>query len=265
MVSHPTCSSSSDSQASWPDPSRIHCVLLGKFQQGKSTFLRVAVPGADCLTGNGTEPTTGESRGFPSSCGTWVVWDTPGTNANEAHNLCWQEALAFADMAVLVKMTDAMLDSAEQDAVMAISNYGVPFILVLNCKSPSVDSTRDDPRKSVKCKVTKQILSWVDNHLPVEPMAIFHANIAWAAAAKDNLGTDEFKDKQIRRSYVDNHPGDPDFEEAYSRSQFDAVYQYLFGSGAEFFKPGGIFNKILASRISRAVRKPVTTNGLGKS
>ena len=245
-------SSSTESQVAKPDPARIHCVLLGKFQQGKSTFVRLAVPGANCPVGDGTEPTTGKATSYPSACGTWMVWDTPGVNAREDHNSACQEALMIADVVAFVKMTDSILDSAEQSALVNIAELGVPFFLLLNSKSPSVDSDRDNPEKSRHCKVTNAILAWVENHLPTPPLKDFNTNLAWAAAGRKTLETDDWKEAQIRRSYKDSYPEDSDLVHAYSRSQFDAVYQYLFGSGADFFKPSGLFHQILAARIARA-------------
>jgi hypothetical protein len=241
-----------ESQAAKPDPARIHCVLVGKFQQGKSTFVRLAVPGADCPTGDGTEPTTDKATNYPSACGAWMIWDTPGANAGEDHDSSWQDALMHADVVAFVKMTDSMLDSVEQSALLTIANRGVPFFLLLNSKSPSVDSDRDNPEKSRHCKVTKEILAWVQNHVPTSPLAIFNTNLAWAATGRKALKTSDSKQNQIKRSYKDSYPEDSDLVHAYSRSQFDAVYQYLFGSGANFFKPGGLFHKILAARIARA-------------
>ena len=245
-------SHSTESQAEKPDPARIHCVLLGKFQQGKSTFVRLAVPGADCPAGDGTEPTTGKATNYPSACGTWMVWDTPGANAREDHNSSWQEALRFADVVTFVKMTDSILDSAEQSLLVKIAKRGVPFFLLLNSKSPSVDSDRDNPEKSRQCKVTSEILAWVKNHVTTPHLEVFNTNLAWAAAGRKTLETADWKEAQIRRSYKDSYPEDSDLVHAYSRSQFDAVYQYLFGSGADFFKPGGLFHQILAARIARA-------------
>ena len=245
-------SPSTESQSAKPDPARIHCVLIGKFQQGKSTFVRLAVPGSDCPVGDGTEPTTGKATSYPSACGAWMVWDTPGVNAREDHNSSWQEALTFADVVTFVKMTDSILDSAEQSALVTIAKRRVPFFLLLNSKSPSVDSDRDNPEKSRQCKVTSAILAWVKNYVPPPPLEIFNTNLAWAAAGRKALETTDWKEAQIRRSYKDSYPEDSDLVHTYSRSQFDAVYQYLFGSGADFFKPGGLFHRILAARIARA-------------
>jgi hypothetical protein len=245
-------SPSTESQVAKPDPARIHFVLLGKFQQGKSTFVRLAVPGADSQAGDGTEPTTDKASGYLSTCGTWMVWDTPGVNAREDHNSSCQEALMIADVVAFVKMTDSILDSAEQSLLVKIAKWGGPFFLLLNSKSPSVDSDRDNPEKARHCKVTSAIQAWVENHLPNPPLEIFNTNLAWAAAGRKTLEIVDWKEAQIRRSYKDSYPEDSDLVHAYSRSQFDAVYQNLFGSGADFFKPGGLFHRILAARIARA-------------
>jgi hypothetical protein len=151
-------------------------------------------------------------------------------------------------------MTDSILDSAEQSELVNIANLGVPFFLLLNSKSPSVDSDRDNPEKSRQCKVTSAILAWVKNNVTPPPLEVFNTNLAWAAAGRKTLETDDWKEAQIRRSYKDSYPEDSDLVDAYSRSKFDAIYQYLFGSGADFFKPGGLFHGILAARIARASR-----------